>query len=123
MASSGKIVHIELPASDADRAQRFYAELFGWQFADSGMEGIDYRMFQGEPGGAVYPGENAGQGPSVYFETDDIDAELAKARDLGGQAEDKQPIPGVGWFAGCKDPEGNSFSFFQGDESVPPPTQ
>ena len=50
MASSGKIVHIELPASDADRAQRFYSELFGWQFADSGMEGIDYRMFQGEPG-------------------------------------------------------------------------
>ena len=123
MASSGKIVHIGLPASDADRAQRFYGELFGWQFADSGMPGIDYRMFQGEPGGAVYPGENAGQGPIVYFETDDIDAELAKARDLGGQAEDKQPIPGVGWFAGCKDPEGNSFSFFQGDESVPPPTQ
>lgn len=122
MASSGKIVHIELPASDADRAQHFYAELFGWQFADSGMEGIDYRMFQGEPGGAVYPGENAGQGPIVYFETDDIGAELAKARELGGQADDKQPIPGVGWFAGCKDPDGNSFSFFQSDESVPPPS-
>jgi predicted enzyme related to lactoylglutathione lyase len=122
MASSGKLVHIELLASDADRAQRFYSELFGWQFADSGMEGIDYRMFQGEPGGAVYPGENAGQGPIVYFETDDIDAEVAKARELGGQADDKQPIPGVGWFAGCKDPDGNSFSFFQSDESVPPPS-
>ena len=122
MASSGKIVHIELPASDADQAQRFYAELFGWQFADSGMPGIDYRMFQGEPGGAVYPGENAGQGPIVYFETDDIDAELAKVRELGGQGEDKQPIPGVGWFASCKDPEGNAFSLFQSDESVPAPS-
>ena len=122
MASSGKIVHIELPASDADRAQGFYSELFGWQFVGSGMEGIDYRMFQGEPGGAVYPGENAGQGPIVYFETDDIDAELGKVRSLGGQAEDKQPIPGIGWFAGCKDPEGNAFSLFQGDESVPTPS-
>ena len=122
MASSGKIVHIELPASDADRAQRFYSELFGWQFQDSGMEGIDYRMFHGEPGGAVYPADNAGQGPIVYFETDDIDAELAKVRELGGEAEDKQPIPGVGWFAGCKDAEGNSFSFFQSDESVPAPS-
>ena len=56
MASSGKIVHIELPASDADRAQRFYSELFGWQFQDSGMEGIDYRMFQGEPGGGGLSG-------------------------------------------------------------------
>ena len=70
----------------------------------------------------LYPGENAGQGPIVYFETDDIDAELAKVRDLGGQADDKQPIPGVGWFAGCKDPDGNSFSFFQSDESVAPPS-
>ena len=122
MASSGKIVHIEFPASDADRAQRFYAELFGWQFADSGMPGVDYRMFQGEPGGAVYPGEDAGQGPIVYFETGDIDAELAKVRELSGQAEDKQPIPGVGWFARCKDPEGNAFSLFQSDESVPPPS-
>jgi uncharacterized protein len=122
MASSGKIVHIELPAADADRAQRFYSELFGWQFADSGMPGIDYRMFQGEPGGAVYPHESAGQGPIVYFETDDIDAEIAKARELGGEAEDKQPIPGVGWFCGCKDPEGNSFSFFQSDESAPAPS-
>ena len=122
MASSGKIVHIELPAGDADRAQRFYSELFGWQFQGSGMEGIDYRMFQGEPGGAVYPGENAGEGPVVYFETDDIDAELQKVRELGGEAEDKQPIPSVGWFAGCKDPDGNSFSFFQSDESVPAPS-
>ena len=120
MASSGKIVDIELPASDADRAQRFYSELFGWQFQGSGMEGIDYRMFQGEPGGAVYPGENAGRGPIVYFATDEIDAELAKVRELGGEAEDKQPIPGVGWFARCKDPDRNAFSFFQSDESASP---
>ena len=122
MASSGKIVHIELPASDADRAQRFYAELFGWQFADSGMEGIDYRMFQGEPGGAVYTSEQGGGGPIVYFETDDIDRDVARVRELGGEAEDTAPIPHVGWFARCKDTEGNAFSFFQSDESVPAPS-
>ena len=119
---SKKIVHVEFPAQDADRGQRFWEGFGGWSIQDSGMEGIDYRMFQGEPGGAVYPGENAGQGPIVYFETDDIDAELAKVRELGGEAEDKQPIPGVGWFAGCKDPEGNAFSLFQSDESVPAPS-
>ena len=121
MASSGKIVHIELPASDADRAQRFYAELFGWQFSDSGMPGIDYRMFQGEPGGAVYPGDNAGQGPIVYFETDDIDAELGRIRDAGGETEDKAPVPSMGWYAHAKDPEGNAFAVWQGDESAPMP--
>jgi uncharacterized protein len=120
VASSGKIVHIELPAQDADRATRFHSALFGWQFQDSGFEGIDYRMFQGEPPGAVFPSENAGEGPMVYFDTDDIDAELAKVRELGGEAAEKQPIPGIGWYAGVKDTEGNSFSFFQSDESVQP---
>ena len=123
MASSGKIVHIELPASDADRAQRFYSELFGWQFADSGMEGIDYRMFrEGDQGGAVFTMEGSAPGAVIYYGSDDIDADLAKVRELGGEAEDKQPIPGVGWFAGCKDPEGNAFSLFQSDESVPAPS-
>jgi uncharacterized protein len=121
MASSGRIVHIELPAQDADRATRFYSELFGWQFSDSGFEGIDYRMFQGDTPGAVFPSEKAGQGPIVYFETDDIDAEIAKVRELGGEAGDKQPIPGIGWFTAAKDTEGNSISFFQSDESVQMP--
>ena len=118
----GKLVHVEFPAQDADRAQQFYSQLFGWQFEDSGMPGIDYRMFQGDPPGAVYPSERAGQGPTIYFDTDDIEASVTRVRELGGEAEDKQPIPGVGWFAGCKDPDGNSFSFFQSDESVAPPS-
>ena len=76
----------------------------------------------GEPGGAVYPAaELAGTGPIVYFATDDIDAAVAKVRDNGGEADDKQPIPSVGWFARCKDTEGNAFSLFQADESVPMP--
>jgi predicted enzyme related to lactoylglutathione lyase len=51
--------------------------------------------------------------------TDDIDASLAKIAEAGGEAGDKTPIPQIGWFARCKDTEGNSFSLFQGDESVP----
>ena len=87
------------------------------------MEGIDYRMFQEDGwGGAVYPQQEGEQGPIIYFDTDDIDADLAKVRELGGDAEDKQPIPHVGWFARCKDTEGNCFSLFQSDESVAPPT-
>jgi predicted enzyme related to lactoylglutathione lyase len=119
---AGKVVHIEFPAHDANRATGFYSGLFGWQFQDAGMPGLDYRMFQGEPGGAVYPSEQAGTGLIVYFETDDIDRDTERVRELGGEAEDKAPIPHVGWFARCKDTEGNAFSFFQSDESVPPPS-
>ena len=58
---------------------------------------------------------------TIYFGSDDIEADLAKVRELGGKADDKQPIPGIGWFARCKDSEGNRFSLFQGDESVTMP--
>jgi uncharacterized protein len=120
----GRMVHFEAPASDADRAEAFWSGVFGWQFSNPGMEGIDYRMTQSgeDQGGALYPGENAGSGIIVYFDTDDIDATIAAVRQNGGQADDKQPIPSIGWFTSCKDTEGNSFSLFQSDESVPPPS-
>jgi len=115
------IVHFELPSADVDRAKGFWTGLFGWSFA--GMEGpFEYLMTQGEePVGAIYKADDAGSGPVVYFATDDIDAGLGKIRELGGTAEEKQPIPTIGWFARAQDTEGNSFSLFQGDESVPMP--
>jgi predicted enzyme related to lactoylglutathione lyase len=113
------IVHFELPAADAERAKGFWGGVFGWTFA--GVEGpFEYYMTQGEePVGAVFPSEEAaGTGPVVYFAADDIDATLGKVREHGGTAEDKQPIPTIGWFARCRDTEGNSFSLFQSDETV-----
>ncbi len=117
-----KVVHVEFPAQDVERAQKFWEGVAGWSIQDAGMPGIDYRMFQeGDQGRAVYPPTAGEQGPIVYYGSEDIDADLAKVRDLGGDAEDKQPIPGVGWFARCKDTAGNPFSFFQTDESVTMP--
>ena len=117
------IVHFELPSADNERAKGFYSGVFGWTFG--GMDGpFEYWMTQGEePVGAIYKDDAApGSGPVVYFATDDIDATLASVREHGGTADDKQPIPTIGWFARCKDTEGNSFSLFQGDETVPMPT-
>jgi uncharacterized protein len=114
------IVHFELPSSDTNRAKGFYSGVFGWTFAD--MEGsFEYLMTEGEePVGAIYQdNDNPGSGPVVYFATDDIDATLASVREQGGSAEEKQPIPTIGWFVRCKDTEGNPFSLFQRDETVP----
>ena len=120
---AGKLVHFEVLAKDPDRATKFYSGVFGWEFSDSGMPGIDYRMVQtGEDqGGAVFAPEDGKTGLKVYFDTDDIDASIAKVRDGGGEAEDKQPIPSIGWFSGCTDTEGNAFSLYQSDESAPMP--
>jgi predicted enzyme related to lactoylglutathione lyase len=117
----GKIVHFELPAEDDERGKAFWSGLFGWEFNDAGVPGMRYWLTQagGEPAGALYPSEDlVAQGPIVYFDTDDVDASVARVRELGGQAEDKAPIPGVGWFARCHDSEGNPFRLFQSDESA-----
>ncbi len=115
----GRIVHFELLAQDADRASGFWNGLFGWNVGASTMEGFDYRMFDlGDgQGGAIYPAETPGK-LNVYFDTDDIDASIAKVRELGGTAADKQPVPTHGWFAACTDTEGVEFFLWQGDANA-----
>ena len=117
---AGSVVHVELPSGDADRAAAFWNGLFGWGLGASAMEGFDYRMAQMAPdqGVAVFPSDKAGSGPIVYFSTDDIEASAAKVRELGGTAEDKQPVPTHGWFAACVDTEGNPFSLWQNDPNA-----
>ena len=110
----GKIVHIEIPSGDTGRATEFWGKLTGWSFKNyaEGQEGApEYHMFEGEPGGAIYPSED--KGIRVYFEADSIDAELDKIRELGGETEEKMPVPSMGWFAHAKDPDGNEFSVWQ----------
>jgi len=84
------------------------------------MPDFDYRMFQSaeDQGGAIMPSDKAGSGFIVYLDTDDIDASVAKVGELGGTADDKQPVPTHGWFATCKDTEGNDFSLWQSDPNA-----
>jgi uncharacterized protein len=121
---AGQLVHFEVQAKDLDRAQGFWNSVFGWDIKPSGFPEMDYRMTQtGEgQGGGFYQADSPSGHLTVYFDTDDIDASIAKVRDSGGEADDKQPIPGIGWFSGCKDTEGNAFSLFQSDESAAPPS-
>jgi len=114
----GKLVHVEISAADVDRAQGFWSGVFGWEISPSGMPGMDYRLFRtGEDqGGGLMAGEPGSL--TVYFDTDEIEATIEKVRSGGGESTDKQPIPGVGWFANCKDTEGNAFNLYQSDEGA-----
>jgi uncharacterized protein len=119
----GTIVHIEIPSGDTAQAKEFWGKLTGWSFKNyaEGQEGApEYNMFEGEPGGAIYPSDDD-KGIRVYFEAENIDSELEKIRSLGGLTEDKMPVPSMGWFAHAKDPDGNEFSVWQSDESAPMP--
>jgi uncharacterized protein len=116
-----KIVHVEFPAQDLERGKKFWEGVGGWKIEDSGMPGMQYLMWQeGDQGGGVYSMEGM-SGTTLYLGTDDMDGDIAKVRELGGEADDKQPIPKIGWFARCKDSEGNEFALYQSDEKAPMP--
>jgi uncharacterized protein len=121
---AGRLIHFEIPAHDAERAKRFYNSLFGWSFGD--WDGpVEYSMTEagGGPGGAVYPRQGDEAGLRIWFDTDDLDAHIKQVRKLGGEATDRQAIPGVGWFTLCKDTEGNEFGIMLNDPSAAEPDQ
>jgi predicted enzyme related to lactoylglutathione lyase len=116
---AGDVVHYEISASDVDRAKGFWEGVFGWSFGDSVMPDGDYRMAQvTERSGAAVSSYGEPGHPTVYLDVEDIEASIAKVRELGGEAADKQPVPTHGWFSACKDTEGNEFSLWQGDPSA-----
>jgi uncharacterized protein len=117
-----KVVHFEIPADDTGRAREFWGSLFGieWQQAPGPVE---YHMFANEDqqsGGGLMPRGEGQNHLVVYFGTEDLDGMLGKVAELGGTVErEKVPVPGMGWFAHVRDPEGNLFAFWQTDDSAP----
>jgi uncharacterized protein len=114
-----KIVHFEIPAEDTQRAREFWGSLFNLDFQS--YDGpVEYHMFANDDqtGGAVYPQQAGETGLITYFAVDDIEAASDKIRQLGGQAEGKEPVPGMGWYVRAQDTERNAFSLWQTDSSA-----
>jgi predicted enzyme related to lactoylglutathione lyase len=119
------MVHLEIPAGDTQKARDFWGSLFGWQW--QAVEGgpTEYHMtrFSETTGGAIYEPDPANKrGPRVYFDVDDINAATKRVGELGGEAGEAQPVPGMGWFSINKDTEGNEFGLWQNDENAAPPS-
>ena len=117
---SHRIVHFEIPADDPQRASRFYGGLFGWDFKDSGMPGVQYWMAEtasGEPGNTgigLMQRQAPGQPITNYINVDSLDQYVARAQELGAEVIlPKMEVPGHGYLAQLKDPEGNVFALWQ----------
>jgi predicted enzyme related to lactoylglutathione lyase len=117
---AGQMVHLEIPAGDTAAARAFWGGLFGWQFhAFEGSE-FEYHLtqFSDAQGGAIMEAEGDKRGTRVYFDVDDVNASRARVSELGGEAGDAMPVPGMGWFALCTDTEGNEFGLWQSDPTA-----
>ena len=116
----GSIAWNELLTADPSGAAAFYAKLFHWSQRTRTSPSGDYRVLSrdGQPEAGIIkrlPGM-AISAWLIYFETADLDASLARARELGGRVV-TEPIEqaGVGRFAYAADPTEAGFGLVQSE--------
>jgi predicted enzyme related to lactoylglutathione lyase len=117
-APEGVFVWDELGTTDADGAQRFYEEVFGWTTNDMGPDYGGYRVFNvGETGIAglmTLPDASIPPHWQPYVAVEDPDATVAKAAELGGSAlAEPMDVPNVGRIAVLRDPQGAVFGIIK----------
>ncbi|HET7734504.1 MAG TPA: VOC family protein [Nocardioidaceae bacterium] len=109
------VIHFEISGPDGDRLTSFYRDLFGWSISGAGPGYWLIQQADGGIGGGVMQG--GGEIPpyvTVYVSTDDLDASLKRAVELGGEVVVKETsIPGMGSFAMFRDPAGNVIGLFK----------
>jgi predicted enzyme related to lactoylglutathione lyase len=120
-------VHFEFVAEDPERAARFWSAAFGWKIERWGEQ--RYWVVSTAPDGSDEPGIDGGIADKASFElpghtivtlaVDSVDDAVARVQAAGGEVvAPKMPIPGVGWLAYFRDPEGVVFGTLQPDESA-----
>ena len=115
----------DLTVPDAQKARDFYHAVFGWQYDVGPAEFGGYttaRSGQYSVAGIVGSQEGMPPMPSawgLYFATNNIDADVARAEKLGAKV--LYPTMKVGMFgsmATLHDPTGAQFSLWQGEQHV-----
>ena len=119
-----RIIHFDIPTDDPARAQKFYADVFGWKF-DKWNGPMEYWM--AKTGDDKQPGINGGLAKRMpgqvgminTIDVPSVDEYAKKVQSKGGQIiMPKMAIQGVGYFAQCKDTEGNIFGIIQMDPNA-----
>jgi predicted enzyme related to lactoylglutathione lyase len=119
---AGEVVHIEIPSDDTTKSRDFWGGMFDWKFEQyPGPFEYHTTQISEQTGGAITNMEPGKRGLRPYFAVEDIKEGAAKVKELGGESSDAMPVPGMGWFSVCKDPEGNDFGLWQLDTSAPDP--
>jgi predicted enzyme related to lactoylglutathione lyase len=119
-----RVVHFEIQADDVNRATNFYQKILGWKFNHAMTKeqgGMDYWTIETGEGPGINGGlyERPADRDKFYdydctIQVEDLDKVVEAVKQNGGTITmEKSMIPGVGWFAGAKDTEGNRFGLMQ----------
>jgi len=120
-------VHVEISSRELERAKQFYARAFNWKYQETmpNYALIDAGLKPGEYGCAgglmSVPQGMPGPAVTVYVQVDDVDAALGRVAAAGGQVlGQKMEVPGYGWFAPFRDPDGNFLCVWKPAMPAPP---
>lgn len=118
-APLGAPIWIDLTSSDPQRAQDFYAAVFGWTFEAAGPQygGYINAARDGRPVAGLMPNNpewNAPDAWTTYFHTADIDATVAALVAAGGSScVAPMEVPAKGFMSMATDPTGAFFGLWQ----------
>ena len=121
-----RVTHFEIQADDVDRAKDFYNKTFGWKIGQimvaDNKGGMDYWGLTTGPkedmgiNGGMYkrPMDNKIYAYDCTIEVENIDKAIKDIKTNGGKIDvEKMEVMDVGWFARCRDTEGNTFGIMQ----------
>lgn len=114
-----RVIHFEVPTTDAAASRKFYENVLGWKLTK--WEGpMEYYLIT--TGSPEEPGIDGGLGGAANefnatvntVGVEDLDKTLALALANGGQViMPKEEIPGVGWLAYIREPGGGVLGLMQ----------
>ena len=120
----GRVNHFEITADNPKRAAEFYEKAFGWKFTDWGGPFTYLLATTGEKDevgidGAIMDRTDHGQAVINTISVDRWESGAEAVKQAGGQVlQEKTAVPGQGYFAYCKDTEGNVFGIFESDPNA-----
>lgn len=116
-----RVVHFEIPLANPEKTGKFYQDVFGWTIkkwdgpSEYWLVTTGPKEQPGIDGGLMRP-MMPGQGTVNTMDVANVDQAIRTIESKGGKVvKPKMPIPGMGWFAYCTDPEGNIFGIMQMD--------
>ncbi|GAA1543484.1 hypothetical protein GCM10009730_60660 [Streptomyces albidochromogenes] len=121
---------VDVTLDDVEAGKRFYGGLFGWTFADPGIDDRARTGWSGRAGQTAFVNalsggkkvaalapKRDGRMPTawgIYFAADDVTVLAARIREAGGQmVTDPLPVPPLGTTAAAADPGGAVFGLWQ----------
>jgi predicted enzyme related to lactoylglutathione lyase len=107
--TTSEVGYITIGVPDAERARTFYDSLLRWEFQPT-IPG-QFQISNLQPLGGVWGGAERPE-ITLLFHVEDVEAAVARVRELGGEAEEPQDRP-YGRIASCRDDQGMRFDLLE----------